>query len=137
MASSPTSDSLINIEVWIPARRRLGTAKYLQAGCGGFCGTLQYQYTPLARAIRHGYASAAADGGNQLPGDGSFALGHPEKIVDFSYRGLKETTDKAKAIITVLAGKGPKHSYFNGCSGGGHEALIEAQRFPRISTASS
>ena len=129
LTSSPTPDSLINIEVWVPVKEAWN-GKYLQAGCGGFCGTVQYQYIPLARAIRRGYASAAADAGNQLPGDGKFALGHPEKVIDFSYRGLKETTEKAKAIIAALVGKGPQRSYFNGCSGGGREALIEAQRFP-------
>ncbi len=63
-------------------------------------------------------------------GQATFALGHPEKIVDFGYRALKETTDNSKAIIKVFTGKGPRRSYFNGCSDGGREALMEAQRFP-------
>ncbi|HTV95194.1 MAG TPA: tannase/feruloyl esterase family alpha/beta hydrolase [Steroidobacteraceae bacterium] len=127
--SSPSPDSLIDIEIWIPLGRAWN-GKFLQVGCGGFCGTLQYQYIPLARALRRGYAGAADDAGNQSPGDGSFALGHPQKIEDFGYRALKETTDKSKAVLLALAGRAPERSYFNGCSGGGREALIEAQRFP-------
>jgi feruloyl esterase len=127
--SSPTFDSVINIEIWIP----LGDAwngKYEQIGCGGFCGAIAFQYSSLARAITRGYAAAATDDGTQAGGRGDFALGHPEKITDFGYRALKETTDTAKAIIAALAGKGPQRSYFNGCSDGGREALMEAQRFP-------
>jgi hypothetical protein len=127
--STPTADSLINIEIWIP----LGDAwngKYEQLGCGGFCGTLQFGYFSLARAVRRGYASAITDDGNQSAGDGNFALGHPEKVIDFGYRALKETTDSAKAVIAALANHGPARSYFNGCSDGGREALMEAQRFP-------
>ena len=78
LTSSPTPDSLINIEVWIPVKEAWN-GKYLQAGCGGFCGTVQYQYIPLARAIRRGYASAAADAGNQLPGEGNSRWGIPRR----------------------------------------------------------
>jgi hypothetical protein len=49
--------------------------------------------------------------------------------VDFGYRALKETTDKAKALINAFTGQPPQRSYFNGCSDGGREALMEAQRF--------
>ena len=128
--STPSSDPLINIEIWVP----LGEAwnrKYEQLGCGGFCGTFQFGgYFSLAKAVRRGYAGAITDDGSQTGGNGSFALGHPEKITDFGYRALKETTDNAKGIIAALAGKGPQRSYFNGCSDGGREALMEAQRFP-------
>jgi hypothetical protein len=130
--SSPTPDSLINIEVWIPTDDAWN-GKYLQVGCGGFCGTVGRQ--SLAAAIRRGYAGAATDDGNQAPpgamtADGSFALAHPEKITDFGYRALKETTDTAKAVIRALRGSSPQRSYFSGCSDGGREALVEAQRFP-------
>ena len=59
-----------------------------------------------------------------------FALGHPEKIIDFGYRALHETTAKAKAIIAALYDKGPKYSYYNGCSTGGRQGLVEATRYP-------
>jgi len=84
----------------------------------------------LANGIRRGYASAATDDGSQAGGLPTFALGHPEKIVDYAHRALKETTDKANAIIAAFVGQAPQRSYFNGCSKGGHEALMEAQRYP-------
>src|SRR6202042_2654821 len=56
--------------------------------------------------------------------------GHPEKVVDFGYRALKETTDAARAILLAYAGRAPAYSYFVGCSDGGREALMEAQRYP-------
>ena len=125
--ATPTNDSIIKFEVWIPTDNSFN-GKYEQLGCGGFCGSISY--SGLANAIRRGYAAAATDDGSQAGGQATFALGHPEKIIDFGYRALKETTDKSKAIITALTGHGPQRSYFNGCSDGGREALMEAQRFP-------
>lgn len=127
ITSTPTSDSLIKLEVWIP----LGAAwngKYEQLGCGGFCGSITY--AGLAEAITRGYASAATDDGDNTGGLPIFALGHPQKIIDFGFRALKETTDNAKVVIAAFRGEGPARSYFNGCSDGGREALMEAQRFP-------
>ena len=129
--ATPTSDSIINFEVWIRTDDSFN-GKYEQVGCGGFCGSINYTgpAASLTSAIRRGYAAAATDDGSQAGGQPTFALGHPEKIVDFGYRALKETTDNSKAIIKAFTGKGPRHSYFNGCSDGGREALMEAQRFP-------
>jgi hypothetical protein len=127
VTSTPTTDSLIHLEVWIPTGAAFN-GKYEQLGCGGFCGSIGY--SGLAEAIRRGYASAATDDGDTTGGLPLFALGHPERIIDFGYRALKETTDKAKAIIAAFAGQGPQRSYFAGCSDGGREALMEAQRFP-------
>jgi len=125
--ATPTKDSVINFEVWIPADASFN-GKYEQLGCGGFCGSIGY--SGLANAIKRGYASAATDDGSQAGGQATFALGHPEKIIDFGYRALKETTDNSKAIIRAFTGDRPRRSYFNGCSDGGREALMEAQRFP-------
>ena len=62
--------------------------------------------------------------------DATWALGHPEKIIDFGYRGIHEMSVQAKAVIAAFYGKAPQHSYFASCSDGGREALMEAQRFP-------
>jgi feruloyl esterase len=80
-----------------------------------------------------GYATSGTDNGHQsnVGTSASWALGHKEKIVDFGWRSLKETTDIAKALIAAQKTKGPARSYFYGCSDGGREALMEAQRFPR------
>ena len=125
--STPTSDSHIEFEVWIPESSWNG--KYLQSGCGGFCGSISYG--SLAGALRRGYATAATDDGHRASGlDASWAVGHPQKVVDFGYRALKVTTDNAKAIIGAYESSAPLRSYFDGCSDGGREALMEAQRYP-------
>src|SRR5436309_3176780 len=127
-AAHPTADSNIGFEVWIPA----GSAwngKYLQVGNGGFAGSIPYG--ALGNALRRGYATAGTDDGHVAGGtNAAWALGHPEKIIDFGSRALKETTDNAKAIIAALTSSDPARSYFVGCSDGGREALMEAQRFP-------
>ena len=126
-AAHPTSDSDIRFEVWIPDH---WNGRYLQLGNGGFAGTIPERI--MAAGLAQGYAVAGTDDGHQTTNntDASWALGHPEKQIDFGYRALKETTDVAKAIITAYAGA-PKYSYFQGCSDGGREALMEAQRYPR------
>ena len=127
ITSRPTSNSAIGIEVWLPEN---WNGKYLQSGNGGFAGTVPY--TALARNIQRGYAAAGTDDGHADPvgTDASWALGHPQKIIDFGFRALKETTDKAKTVIKAFAGTGPQYSYFAGCSDGGREALMEGQRYP-------
>ena len=66
-----------------------------------------------------------------------FALGHPEKITDFAYRAMHETVVKAKLITAAFYGKGPKYSYYNGCSTGGRQGLIEITKFPEDFDAAS
>ena len=128
VTSRPTSDSDIRIEVWIP-RGAAWNGKYLQVGNGGLAGSIP---TGAVRArAESGYASAGTDDGHRADSrSAAWALGHPEKIKDFAWRALKETTDAAKALIAAQKGGGPKFSYFAGCSAGGREALMEAQRFP-------
>jgi feruloyl esterase len=68
--------------------------KYLQAGCDGFCGSISYR--EMVEPLRRGYVVAATDDGHEASGiDASWAVGHPEKVVDFGYRSLEETTDVA------------------------------------------
>ena len=105
--------------------------RYLQVGNGGFAGVIPERGILLGLA--QGYAVAGTDDGHQsaINTDASWALGHPEKQIDFGYRALKETTDAAKAIILAYKGSAPRYSYFQGCSDGGREALMEAQRYPK------
>src|SRR5579872_4095193 len=89
------------------------------------------QYEQLASAVRMGFATASTDTGHTGSAtDGSWALGHPEKVIDFGYRGIHEMTVKAKAIVQRFYGVAPRWSYFASCSNGGRQALMEAQRFP-------
>ena len=123
----PAKDSDIKIEVWLPLTGWNG--KYRGQGNGGFAG--QIIYPELAIAISEGYATASTDTGHAgSPVDASWALGHPDKIVDFGWRAIHEMTVKAKAIIQAFYGEAPKKSYFSACSNGGRQGLMEAQRFP-------
>ena len=123
----PTTDSKIKFEVWMPAAGWNG--KFEQLGNGGLAGSIN-QFA-LAGPLKKGFATAATDDGHEgAPTDASWAIGHPEKVKDFGYRAVHETSLKAKKIIAAFYQKPPRYSYFNGCSEGGREALMEAQRFP-------
>lgn len=126
--SRPTKDSEIGIEVWIPVGSDWN-GKFVQLGNGGFAGSINSGL--LKRVATQGYAVAGTDNGHRAGGtDASWALGHREKIIDYGWRSLKETTDAAKALIKAQKAGGPRQSYFMGCSDGGREALMEAQRYP-------
>ncbi len=124
---APTADSRIRFEVWLPSSGWNGD--FDGAGNGGFAGSIEYGQ--LADAIRSGFAAAATDTGHRGGAtDASWALGHPQKIIDFGYRAMHLMTVDAKAIARAYYGASPHESYFAGCSNGGRQALMEAQRFP-------
>lgn len=125
--AKPTSDSDIKIEVWLPASGWNG--KLQSIGNGGFAGMIDTRQ--LGQALKAGYAATATDTGHTgSPIDAAWALGHPEKVVDFGHRGIHEMTRVAKEVTAAYYSKAPQHSYFGGCSDGGREALMEAQRYP-------
>jgi feruloyl esterase len=123
----PTSDSLINMELWLPVQNWNG--KFMGAGNGGFAGSIQGRTSEMPDALRRGYATAGTDTGHQEPG-GDWAIGHPEKMIDFGYRSTHEMTLKAKEIVKAFYDQPAKYAYFKGCSTGGRMALMEAQRYP-------
>lgn len=124
--AKPTSDSVVNFEVWI-----LSAAEWNHdfegVGNGGYNGAIQYG--ELADALKRGFATASTDTGHS-GADLAFAAGHPEKVADWGYRAIHIKTESAKLIIREYSGALPKHSFFMGCSTGGHQALSEVQRFP-------
>ncbi len=123
----PTSDSNIGFEVWMPTSGWNG--RFVQLGSGGLGGSINY--AQMASELKQGSATAATDDGHQGGGtDGSWAIGHPEKVKDFGYRAVHGTNENARKIIAAYYERAAKYSYFNGCSEGGREALMEAQRFP-------
>ena len=123
----PAADSDIKFEVWMPTAGWNG--KFMAVGNGGWAGEIAYN--SMGEPLAEGYATASTDTGHSAAGgDASFALGHPEKIIDYGYRAVHELTLKAKAIVAAYYGQAPKLSYWNGCSGGGKQGLTEAQRFP-------
>jgi feruloyl esterase len=121
---TPTKDSDIKIELWLPLD---GWNRKLQAvGNGGWNGTMPYG--AMAAALRRGYAAAGTDTGHA--GGGGPWMQNREKLIDFGYRSVHEMAVKAKAIVDAFYGAAPRYSYFTGCSGGGRQALMEAQRYP-------
>jgi feruloyl esterase len=127
--SKPTGDSDIRIEVWIPVGSQWN-GKFEQVGNGGFAGAMPY--SRMARALVLGYAVAGTDDGHQAADntDAGWALNHEEKIKDFGWRAISETTLVSKRLIQRFKSKTAAKAYFVGCSDGGREALMMAQRFP-------
>ena len=122
---TPSGDSDIKIEVWLPASGLNG--KFEAVGNGGWAGTIAYP--AMAAALSAGYATVSTDTGH-TGNSADFALGHPEKLIDLGYRSIHEMTVTAKSIINARYGNAPRLSYFNGCSQGGRQGITEAQRYP-------
>jgi feruloyl esterase len=122
--SKPVPESKIRSEIWLPKDnwngRLLGTGN--GGGAGGIC------YGPLASGLMRGFATANTDMGTSIGVNN--AVGHPEIWKDFGYRATHEMTVAAKAILKVYYKKPAGYSYFVGCSTGGQQALMEAQRYP-------
>jgi feruloyl esterase len=126
---TPTADSHINVELWLPTENWNG--KFLAVGNGGWAGSIQ-GYGDMQAALRRGYATAATDTGHSAADGpaGMFALGAPEKIVDFAYRALHDMTVKSKRLIDVFYQDPLDYSYYKGCSTGGRQGVMAAQRYP-------
>jgi feruloyl esterase len=122
---TPSPDSHIEMELWLPAENWNG--KFLAVGNGAWAGIIST--TALADGLRRGYATASNDTGH-TGGSASFAVGHPEKLMDFAYRAMHEMTVQSKTIIQTFYRRAPQLSYYEGCSTGGRQGLMEAQRFP-------
>jgi feruloyl esterase len=121
---TPSSDSDIKIEVWLPASGWNG--KFLAVGNGGWNGNIDTN--ALAAGLRRGYATASTDTGHQ--GGGGPWMDRPEKRIDFGYRAVHEMTVKAKVVVNAYYGNTARLSFFQGCSAGGRQGMKAAQRFP-------
>ncbi|MBL8266872.1 tannase/feruloyl esterase family alpha/beta hydrolase, partial [Steroidobacter sp.] len=125
--ATPTPQSKVGFEVWLPEQNWSG--RYVQAGNGGLAGIIFHPL--LAQLLQRGHATASTDNGHQaIPIDGTWAIGQPEKVRDFAERAVHVTSDIAKAVVARFYQKKADRSYFYGCSEGGREALIAAQRYP-------
>jgi feruloyl esterase len=147
----PTSDSSIKIEVWLPETTWNG--RFLGTGGGGFQGVITY--SELASGIQQGFATTNSDLGTGSSGcnplfcgsDGNMGnplaiafgdpatpstglFGHPERIKDFGYRAIHLMTERGKELANAFYNQSAHSAYFAGCSTGGQNALMEAQRFP-------
>jgi hypothetical protein len=128
----PSPESNIEFEVWMPASGWNG--RYMGVGNGGSGGFINYAAEngpSLAWALRDGFVASSTDTGHHGDNDDfSFARGHREQRLDYHYRAIHETARAAKAVIRTFYGTVAKHSYFSGCSDGGRQGLMEAQRYP-------
>ena len=122
---TPSADSHIEMELWLPMDGWNG--KFLAVGNGGWAGSISFD--AMASGLRRGYATASNDTGHK-GGSAAFALGHPEKVIDFGYRAMHEMAMQSKAIIQAFYNRGPRLSYYQGCSTGGRQGMMAAQRFP-------
>ena len=118
----------IQFEVRLPLHG--WTQRYVQTGCGGLCGALAVRAPQRGCPMlqRGEFAMASTDTGHQGQG-GTWGALDPQLRVDFAYRGVHVTALVAKALIARFYGQ-PRWSYFSGCSDGGREGLMEAQRYP-------
>ena len=148
---TPTADSVIKIEAWLP-EGSAWNGRFLGTGGGGFQGVITY--SELAAGIQGGFASTNSDLGTGVNGcnplycgsDGvtnplstAFGepptptiglFGHPERIKDFGHRAIHQMTLRGKEIADAFYQQKHTKAYFAGCSTGGQNALMEAQRFP-------
>jgi hypothetical protein len=122
---APTARSAIKFEVWLPAVNWNG--KLQVVGNGGLAGTIGYP--AMAAALRSGFATASTDTGHTATEPPTW-LEDRERLIDYSSRGLHLTTVDAKAILQTYYRQQPRDAYYTGCSTGGKQGLMEAQRYP-------
>jgi Tannase and feruloyl esterase len=123
---TPTADSSIQTELWMPDAPHWN-GKFLGVGNGALTGAIWH--TSMVRPLQAGYAVANSDLGHPIS-SANWALGHPEKVLDYANRADHVTALASKAIVRAFYGHHERLSYFHGCSNGGHQALMEAQRYP-------
>jgi feruloyl esterase len=125
----PTSDSDIRFEIWLPASG--WNHRYQQVGNGGLAGSIP-QFA-MVGPLLGGYATAGTDDGHESTQgfDAGWAVGHPEKLIDYGYRAVHLTAQVGEALVQAYYDERARHTYFIGCSDGGRESLMEAQRFPQ------
>ena len=126
ITSVPVPDSEIHSEVWLPAPEKWN-GKLLGTGNGGYSG--QMDVRTMRNRLSQGYAVSGSDTGH-TGDDLKFAVGHPAKIDDWSFRAVHEMTQAAKLVVRSYYDRLPEYAYFPGCSTGGQQALSEAQRYP-------
>jgi feruloyl esterase len=117
----------VAFELWMPER---WNTKLLAVGNGGLAGTISY--SAMIKPLQEGYATSSTDTGHVAGGtdNGSWALNRYDRIINFADRATHLMAEADKVILAAFYSAAPSHSYFSGCSQGGHEAFIEAQRYP-------
>jgi len=124
---APAEDSDIRFELWLPVDDWNG--RFLQTGNGGAAGAIVYR--SLVAPLLRGYAVANTDTGHEGgAGEFTWAPDHPDKLIDYQYRAVRELTLAGKALTAAYYGRPPEKAFWLGCSTGGRQGLKEVQRYP-------
>lgn len=124
----------VNFELRLPTQNWM--QRLMFSGCGGFCGRVDFRVRAAEGcvAVDNGeFAMVASDLGHSTPdgnGDTVWAANSPQARADYGYRGVHVVTAAAKTIVARFYGRPQAYAYFNGCSDGGREGLMEVQRYP-------
>lgn len=132
----PTDKSSINFELWMPPASANWNGKFVGNAVGGSAGTILY--ASLIDPLKRGYAVMGHDNGHTSTGpfEQSWAFDTAtnavkmDPVIDFGYRAQHVVTVVTKELTRVFYGSALSHSYYNGCSQGGHHGLMEVQRYP-------
>jgi feruloyl esterase len=124
-ATVATPGNTVNFQLALPVQ---WNNKFVFRGVGGFAGSM----ARLGASVERGYAAASTDTGHQGSSgtDGAWALNNPPREIDYGHRGTHVTAVAAKKLTAAFFGSKPRYAYFEGCSNGGRQALMEAQRYP-------
>ncbi|MFK4446066.1 feruloyl esterase [Caballeronia udeis] len=133
---NPVANSSINFEVWLPLDKANWNSKFVGSADGGSTGTINY--TSMVNPLARGYAVMGHDNGHTSTDvfeqswafDFSNDTVKTDQIIDFGYRAEHVVTAVSKDITNAYFAAQPVHSYYVGCSQGGHHGMMEAQRYP-------
>jgi feruloyl esterase len=126
----PSFDSEIKFEVWLPPTATAWTGRLKVNGTGGYAGAVPY--ARLAQDVGDGFVSAGSNMGHDGGESSAWTLNHPEKVKDWGLRAHFSVATAAKALSQAFYDQSVKHSYFEGCSNGGRQALMMAQNYPQL-----
>jgi pimeloyl-ACP methyl ester carboxylesterase len=128
--ATPTNDSLINYLLWLPVSGWNG--RFEATGNGGYGGNVAIDAPAMVYAIKQRFAVAATDMGTapSANNNADALVGHPQKWIDWGSRSTHLMTTLSRRVMRAFYGRQPDYAYFNGCSTGGQQALLLAQRYP-------
>ena len=126
----PSFDSEIKFEVWLPPTAAAWTGRMKVNGTGGYAGATPY--ARLAQDIGDGFITAGSNMGHDGGEAASWTLGHPEKVKDWGLRAHYYVATAAKTLSRAFYDQPVAHSYFEGCSNGGRQAMMMAQNYPEL-----
>lgn len=124
---SPVAGSEIKMQIWLPAT---WNGKFVGVGGGGFEGGYASAPLGLRGPVGNGYAAVATNAGHAPSPEPKWAVGNPEKLADYGHRANHLGAMVGKALVADYYGTPAKRAYFHGCSNGGRDALMLAQRYP-------